>query len=139
MNNLNHLIQDCLKAYSDESYPSSIDTLTSSSVQSSPNDISLNLFSFKCMTPVEASMKVQKAGFNCMECDKSFAGNRQLSRHQKMHYQANKYSCTIVGCKKTSHRMDGIRYHIRSHERRLLKRLIIDTDTDNARAPERMN
>jgi hypothetical protein len=59
--------------------------------------------------------------FFCDECDKSYRGKRELLRHQRKHNTPDDYVCTVVGCTKTSYRVDVMRLHIKSHEKRALK------------------
>jgi hypothetical protein len=175
MNNLDLLIQDCLKTYADDYIPSAANTSSSQSTLSdriidndfsqeqkisfntilaspvsstvtipspvqSPqrykfSDIQLvfpeqDLFNFKSMDMVSPVSPVEtpntRARFNCSECSNSYLGSRQLLRHLQKHNEPDKYSCTVVGCKIKNYRVDGMRSHIKSHQRRI-ERNIEDT------------
>jgi hypothetical protein len=69
----------------------------------------------------EVSKVASKGRFTCLDCGESFQGNKQLLRHQLKHSAPNKYSCPIVGCKMKTYRLDGMRSHVKCHERRILK------------------
>jgi hypothetical protein len=97
-------------------------------VSPAPSDIAMP-FSFKPaqpdiispVSPAEATLEAPKSRLKCSQCSNSYLGSRQLKRHMKKHSTPNKYNCTIVGCEYTTYRIDGMRSHIKTHERRILK------------------
>jgi uncharacterized Zn-finger protein len=57
----------------------------------------------------------------CTDCPASFASKYHMKRHEKKHSEKNKWSCTVAGCKVTSHRSDNMAKHIDTHTKRLAK------------------
>jgi uncharacterized Zn-finger protein len=79
-----------------------------------------NLFSLGSMEIV-SPVDEEKSRFKCSECSKSYLGIRDLLRHQMKHTDPDRYSCTVAGCKIKNYRIDGMRSHIKTHERRIKK------------------
>jgi uncharacterized Zn-finger protein len=157
MSLLNFLIHDCLREYSNDYIPSTVDESIAQSTQivkciDVPLLLEWNLFSFQyknvvspviampspvpsthtlsglesmespsTVSTVESPVEAPNDQFICLQCNKSYLGAKQLSRHQKKHDTPDKYSCPFVGCKMKTYRLDGMRSHVRCHERRILK------------------
>jgi hypothetical protein len=143
--NLSTLIQDCIAAYTmdaneNNSFPSSppsssaspLEMLSTAQEAQSQFDRFAEIpilspeFSFKKtdelpspLTPVSARGHALNAEFVCKHCQKEFRGRRQLHRHTQRHESPDRYSCPVENCQKTSHRIDAMRSHIKSHERRV--------------------
>jgi uncharacterized Zn-finger protein len=133
--NLDFLIRDCLEAYTEETLdfeiPSHARSATDQRDETADTSFGFpeleHIFNFTSteevspITPEEASEGPlgTETPFTCNVCGKPYRGNRQLKRHMKKHSSADKFSCTIEGCEKTSYRTDAMRSHIKAHERRL--------------------
>jgi uncharacterized Zn-finger protein len=57
----------------------------------------------------------------CTDCPASFVSKYHMKRHERKHSEKNKWSCTIAGCRVTSHRSDNMAKHIDTHTKRLAK------------------
>jgi hypothetical protein len=130
--NLDFLIRDCLKAYTEETLEFDIPSSARSTTDQydefpSPLIFPENVFNFNSieelspLSPAEASdgFLALNNRFNCNVCSRPYRGKRELTRHMKKHYSPNRYSCTIEGCLQTSHRIDAMHSHVKSHEKRL--------------------
>jgi uncharacterized Zn-finger protein len=80
--------------------------------------------SLHTVSPIEAPAATLSARLTrliCPQCMKSYLGVKQLLRHQLKHNEPYRYSCTVAGCERKTYRLDGMRSHVKSHERRILK------------------
>jgi uncharacterized Zn-finger protein len=129
---LKGLIAECLKAYTDDSIPSSIEPPSSIEQPSSiepPSSMALPIASLVCSSPPqytapqspepEEAPRNRNGKFICTECTNVYSGRRQLVRHLKSHKEPKKYACTVHNCPQTSYRIDSMRSHIKAHERRM--------------------
>jgi uncharacterized Zn-finger protein len=137
--NLEFLIQDCLKTYeyvpnlADE-LPSPIQTPQTEHTEQpfqfhepivcinfKANEGQLSPISPSEVIPISHSKTTDKPRklFICFECDKSYKGIRQLTRHLQKHSAPDKYRCSIEGCEKTAYRFDAMRSHIKVHEKKV--------------------
>lgn len=117
---LKGLIAECLKAYTDDSIPSSIEP---------PSSMALPIASLVCSSPPqytapqspepEEAPRNRNGKFICTECTNVYSGRRQLVRHLKSHKEPTKYACTFHNCPQTSYRIDSMRSHIKAHDRRM--------------------
>jgi hypothetical protein len=130
--NLDFLIRDCLKAYTEETLEFEIPStaqLAKGQYEELPGPFIFpeQILSFNSieelspLSPAEASdgFLALKDRFTCRVCSKPYSGNRELNRHMKKHSSPDKFSCTVDGCLHTSHRIDAMRCHIKKHEKRL--------------------
>jgi uncharacterized Zn-finger protein len=130
--NLDFLIRDCLKAYTEETLefdipsPAQLAKIQYDEIPS-PLKFPENVFSFNPieelspLSPAEASKEFLALNhrFACDLCSKKYRGKRELNRHMKKHDSPNKFSCTIDGCLQSTYRIDAMRCHIKKHEKRL--------------------
>jgi uncharacterized Zn-finger protein len=128
--NLDFLIQDCLKAYTEETLEFEMPARsTTGQYDEFPGQLILpeNILSFDLteelspVTPAEVSELPLALNnrFICCECSKPYRGKRELTRHMKKHSSPNKYSCTVEGCLQTTYRLDAMSSHVKIHEQRL--------------------
>jgi uncharacterized Zn-finger protein len=144
--NLDLLIQDCLKAYTEETLEFEVlMPVRSSAGQYDDFPVPLimpehilsfdfseelsilpeHIVSFNSteelspVTPAEVSELPLNNRFICSVCSKPYRGKRELTRHMKKHYSPNKYFCTIDGCLQSTYRSDVMSSHIKTHEKRL--------------------
>jgi uncharacterized Zn-finger protein len=101
--------------------------LTASSVQPNQSEYTQsqeqtlsNADSIEMISPVSPDdLRGAHSQHVCEECNKSYPGKNQLTRHRMKHSTPDKYMCTIDGCEKTSYRMDAMRTHVTAHEKRI--------------------
>jgi uncharacterized Zn-finger protein len=128
--NLDLLIQDCLKAYTEETLEFEIlppARSTTGHYEEFPGQLILpeHILSFNSaeeiapVTPAEVSELPLNNRFICSVCSKPYRGKRELTRHMKKHSSPNKYSCTVEGCLQTMYRIDAMSCHVKIHEQRI--------------------
>jgi uncharacterized Zn-finger protein len=127
--NLDFLIRDCLKAYTEETLEFEILPPARSATgqyEEFPGQLLLpeHILSFDSteelshVTPAVVSELPLNNRFICRVCSKPYRGKLELTRHMKKHSSPNKYSCTVEGCVQTMYRIDAMRSHIKLHEKR---------------------
>jgi uncharacterized Zn-finger protein len=127
---LDFLIQDCLKAYTEETLE--FENLTPARSTTSQYDefpgshiLPEHILSFNSteelspVTPAVVSELPLNNRFVCSVCSKPYRGKRELTRHMKKHSSANKYICTVEGCLQSTYRIDAMSSHIKLHEKRI--------------------